>query len=120
MLTMDSTISDRRAAEPPLTETMFCSWLGTAEPGERIIYHRGFLAIDTSPLTFKLPDGERRELLRIAQRALHLAEEGLLHLVQRRVGEGEFTYLAIARRRPRNHRGTLASVLAIAQPMGTA
>jgi hypothetical protein len=120
MLTMDSTIFDLRAAEPPLSETMFCSWLGTAEPGECIIYHRGFLAIDTSPLTFKLPDGERRELLRIAQRALQLAEDGLLHLVQRRMGEGDFTYLAIARQRPRNRHGALASVLAIAQPMGSA
>jgi len=36
------------------------------------------------------------------------------------MGEGDFTYLAIARQRPRNRHGALASVLAIAQPMGSA
>lgn len=120
MLTMDSTIIDLRTAEPPLTETMFCAWYGSAAPGDRIVYHRGFLAIDVSPLTYKLPDAERRTLLRVAERALQLAEDGLVHLVQRRMGEGDFTYLAIARPRPRNRRGALASVLAIAQPMGVA
>ena len=117
---MDSTNTGSRTAEPPLTETMFCSWFGAAVPGDRIVYHRGFLAVDASPLTSIVPDAERRALLRVAERALQLAEDGLVHLVQRRMGEGDFTYLAIARPRPRIRRGALASVLAIAQPMGVA
>ena len=113
---MDSTIIGLRTAEPPLTETMLCAWYGSAVPGNSIVYHRGFLAIDVAPLTFKLPDAERRTLLRVAQRALQLAEDGLVHLVQRRVGEGEFTYVAIARPRPRNRGGALNSILAAATP----
>lgn len=120
MLTMDTTIIGLRTAEPPLTETMFCAWYGSAVPGDRIVYHRGFLAIDVSPLTFKLPDAERRTLLRVAERALQLAEDGLVHLVQRRIGEGQFIYLAIARPRPRSRGGALASVLAAAKPMSVA
>lgn len=120
MLTMDSTIIDLRTAEAALTETMFCAWYGSAVPGDRIIYHRGFLAIDVSPLTFKLPDAERRTLLRVAQRALQLAEDGLVHLVQRRIGEELFIYLAIARPRPRNRSGALASVLAAAKTTSAA
>lgn len=117
---MDSTITALRTAEPPLTETMLCTWYGSAGPGDCIVYHRGFLAIEASPLTFKLPEPERRELLRVAQRALQLAENGLVHLVQRRNGEGDYTYLAIARPHPRQPSGALARVLAIAQSMDTA
>jgi hypothetical protein len=120
MLTMDTTIIGFRRAEPPLNETMFCAWYGSAMPGDRIVYHRGFLAIDVSPLTFKLPDAERRALQRVAERALQLAECGLVHLVQRRVAEGEFIYLAIARPRPRSRDGALASVLAAAKPTSVA
>lgn len=120
MLNMDTTIIGFRNAEPPLTETMLCSWYGSAVPGDRIVYHRGFLAIDVSPLTFKLPEAERRTLLRVAERAMQLAEDGLLHLVQRRAGEGQYMYLAIARPRPRHRSGALASVLAAAKSMSIA
>ncbi len=117
---MDSTITSFRTAEAPLTETMFCTWFGAAVPGDRIVYHRGFLAVDASPLTSIVPDAERRTLLRVAERALQLAEDGLVHLVQRRIGEGDFTYLAIARPRARSRAGTLASVLAAAKPTSIA
>ncbi|TCZ63590.1 hypothetical protein [Roseicella aquatilis] len=117
---MDSTIIGFRTAEPPLTEAMFCTWFGSAVPGDRIVYHRGFLAVDASPLTSIVPDAERRALLRVAERALQLAEDGLVHLVQRRMGEGDFTYLAIARPRARSRAGTLASVLAAAKPTSVA
>ncbi len=117
---MDSTLIHLRTAEPPLTEMMLCAWVGSAVPGDRIIYHRGFLAVDVSPLTFKVPDAERRELLRVAQRAFQLAEDGLVHLVQGRDAEGDFTYIAIARSRPRNRRGALAALPAIARSMDVA
>lgn len=113
---MDSTNTGFRAAEPPLTETIFCAWYGSAVPGDRIVYHRGFLAVDASPLTSTVPDAERRALLRVAERALQLAQDGLVHLVQRRMGDGDFTYLAVARPRARCRTGALASVLAAAKP----
>ena len=89
------------APSAPLTEAALCAWLGAAAPGERLAYHRGFLARDTSPLTQLLPDAERRALLRLASRAWALAEAGLAHLVQRRHGEEDYSYLIVARPRPR-------------------
>lgn len=117
---MDSTTIDLRAPELPVTEAAFCGWCGLALPGDRLVYHRGFLAVDVSPLTFKLPEPERRELLRVAQRALRLADEGLLHLLQRRNGEADFTYLAVARPRARIARGRLASLMVTAKPLEAA
>ncbi|MCQ4159218.1 hypothetical protein NON00_04685 [Roseomonas sp. GC11] len=108
---MNSTLIDLRAPELPLTEAAFCGWCGLALPGDRLVYHRGFLAVEISPLSFLRPEPERRELLRVAQRALKLAEAGLLHLVQQRHDEEDFSYLAIARPRSRVARGRLAEVL---------
>ena len=43
---------------------------------------------------------ERIDLIDVAERAMRLAELGLVHLVQRRIGDDTFSYLAIARSRP--------------------
>ena len=95
---------DSIAFPPPpaatLSEADLCRWLGAAAPGERLAYHRGFLARETSPLTQLLPDAERLALLRLANRAWALAEAGLAHLVQRRHGEEDYSYLIVARPRP--------------------
>ena len=32
----------------PLTEFALCAWVGQACPGDRLVYHRGFLSIDTA------------------------------------------------------------------------
>jgi hypothetical protein len=110
-LIMDTAILDLRTSELPITETMLCAWYGAAMPGDRLVYHRGFLAIDVSPLTFKLPEPDRRVLLRLAERALKMAEAGLVHLVQQRIAEDAFTYIAIARSRPAPQDGALEAVL---------
>ena len=83
-----------------LTETAFCAWLGQAHPNAVLVYHRGVLALDAS-ISSQTPNSDvRRELCRVARRAWWAAEQGLIHLVQRRNGPDDFTYLAIARLRP--------------------
>ena len=95
---------DLRVASP-LTEQALCAWVGAALPGDRLAYHRGFLAIDTSPDAHGMPARRRAELARIASRARLLAEQGLVHLVQHRHGSDDYTYLLIARPRPRASSG---------------
>jgi len=63
------------------------------------------------------PDGqtpksdERRELARVARRAWWAAQQGLVHLVQRRNAPDDFTYIAIARLRTPEASVSLSSVL---------
>lgn len=108
---MSSPILRIRSAEPPFTDTALCAWLGDASPGDAITYHRGALARDICPQLKLLDQDERVRLARLAGRAHALAEAGLLHLVQRRHGFEDFSYLAIARRRPRRTTSSLAQLL---------
>ncbi len=89
----------RKLATPP-SEDMLCAWLDAAEPGERLEYHRGFLArdVDTAKPQ-RLPEWRRQSLMRLAARARWAAENGVVHLVQIRRGAGDFSYVAIARPR---------------------
>lgn len=95
-----------------ITETELCGWLGQAVPGDRLAYHRGFLALDCMSTNGRLSEADRGELRRVARRALFAAESGLAHLVQRRNGPDDFTYLVIARPRPKTARGSILSILA--------
>src|SRR5512134_1462441 len=83
-----------------LSEEDLCDWLGTAFPGDTIEYHRGHLAVDQAPGRSSLSDADCRRLCRVARRALIFAEEGRAHLVQRRHGNGDYSYLAIKARTP--------------------
>lgn len=83
-----------------LDHVAFCAWVAQAEPDEALEYHRGFLALDRLPALSELGDAEALRLARVAERALHAAEQGLVHLVQRRHGAADFAYLAVARPRP--------------------
>jgi len=96
---------------PSVTEHTICAWVGTAVPGDRLTYHRGFLAIDVAPDTHRLPECARIELVRAASRARLLAEQGAIYLVQRRHGPDDYTYLLVARPRPRTSEGALRLVL---------
>jgi hypothetical protein len=85
------------SANRPLTDIALCAWVAQALPGDRIEYHRGFLAIDRD-------DGSRdrvevQRLRRLAHRARWAADVGLVHLVQRRLGLDCFAYVAVARRK---------------------
>lgn len=84
-----------------ITEMDLCAWLSEAPFGEALEYHRGFLVIDTDPRVSGFGNQVRLELVQLAQRAFWASEQRLVHLVQRRLGENRFSYLAIARPRPK-------------------
>ncbi|MGA8293869.1 MAG: hypothetical protein WB820_15505, partial [Rhodoplanes sp.] len=86
--------------KPIVTEIDFCAWLSQAEPGHTLEYHRGFLVLDTDPIISKLPRLQRLELIQVASRARWASNERLVHLLQRRLDDSQFSYLAIARERP--------------------
>jgi hypothetical protein len=109
---MDTHITKITQARRLITEEGLCGWLGTAVPGDRLLYYRGFLALDCAPAAGRLPEGERTELLRVARRALFAAEKGLVHLLQRRHGPDDYSYLIEARPRPRPVRGSVLPILA--------
>lgn len=86
-----------RARTPALTELTFLAWLAQAAPGDSQIYHLGFLAVDAETEFGGLSAQERRSLRMLADAAFRAAEQGLVHLVQARLGTDRFAYLAIAR-----------------------
>jgi len=83
-----------------LDEIGFCAWIAQAEPGAALIYHQGFLSVDVTALLSSLPCDERRRLGDLALAAWRAGEQGLVHLVQDRLGPDRFAYLAIARPKP--------------------
>ena len=89
----------------------FGTWLAQASTGDKLEYHRGLLAMDASDCSQSFEGHRRRELNRVARRAWWAAEEGLVHLVQRRNGPDNFSYLAIARLEAREIPQSLSSVL---------
>jgi len=95
----------------PSTEISFCAWVAQAVPGDRLEYHHGFLAIDTFALFSGRSDKERAELRKLADRSLWAAEAGLVHLVQERIGTDRFSYIAIARPKPRSAAVSLSKLL---------
>jgi hypothetical protein len=91
------------SAQPPrpwITEIEFCAWFTQAEPGASLEYHRGFLGVELAPFGGPLSSEARSELSRTSSRAYDLAERGFVHLVQRRLGSDNFSYLAVARPLP--------------------
>lgn len=98
-------------ASRPLSEIAFCAWVAQADPGDRLEYHRGFLVLDTFALFSALDDGQRKDLSALAGRAFRAAEQGLVHLVQERVGPDQFAYIAIARPKPKAAAASLSELL---------
>ena len=91
-----------------LDEAALTAWFSAAAAGDRIEYWRGFLAVDANPTGSKLEPDDRRLLGRVAARAFRLAEQGKAHLVQRRHGDADYSYLLIVRPRPRSRRASFA------------
>jgi len=89
-------------ATPLIGEIEFLGWLGQAEPGDMLTYHRGLLAADRV---------HSSELGHLASRAFSLAETSLVHLVQRRHGPDDFSYLAVARPKAREAGASLSALL---------
>ncbi|GER08845.1 hypothetical protein GCM10007972_24480 [Iodidimonas muriae] len=94
-----------------LTEIELCAWIGQAAPGDVLVYHRGFLALNITAQNTCLGEREKTELARMARRAFLASETGLVHLVQRRHGPEDYSYLAVARPKPRHARAALSSLL---------
>ena len=99
----------------PLTEIQFCAWVAQAMPGDRLEYHRGFLVLDTFPAISHLPDAQRVELAKLGSRAFWAAEQGLVHLVQKRLETDRFAYIAVARPKPKAATASLSALLLDAQ-----
>lgn len=108
---MTGTIVQLPSLRLRLTEVEFCGWLGQAGPGDMIEYHRGFLALDSMTAAHRLPERDCRDLLKLARRALWAAEQSLLHLVQRRHGPDDYSYIAVARVRPKMAPVSLSALL---------
>lgn len=113
---MASLVSCQRHAAPcapiapaPLNEISFCAWVAQAELGEVMVYHRGFLVVDTDKLLSDLSQEDRQTLRRLADAAFRAAQQDLVHLVQTRLAIDRFTYMAIARPKPRRS-GTALSM----------
>lgn len=98
-------------ASRALTEIEFCAWVAQAAPGDRLEYHRGFLVLDIFPMLGRLADREREELSRLGLRAFWAAEQGLVHLLQERVGPDRFAYIAVARPKPKHAAASLSALL---------
>lgn len=94
-----------------LSDVALCAWIAQAQPGDRLEYHRGLLAMDANVESGESTTSQQRELNRVARRARWAAEQGLVHLVQRRNGPDDFSYLAIARPRAAEASTSLSSVL---------
>jgi hypothetical protein len=75
-------------------------WLREAQPGEAIDYFRGFLGRGANACGEMLAERERRELSRVAECLWWAAQHNRVHLVQRRHGAEDSTYVAIAREHP--------------------
>lgn len=89
----------------------FCAWIAQASSGDFLAYHRGLLALDASIHGDAFKGAPQRELNRVARRAWWAAQQGLVHLVQRRLGPDDFSYLAIARQHGEEIPQPLSSVL---------
>jgi hypothetical protein len=82
-----------------LDEIELCAWIAQAEPGAKLEYHRGFLALDRTAFGRFADTPDRAALAVLGSRAHDLAERGLVHLVQHRHGPDDYSYFAIARAR---------------------
>lgn len=96
-----------------VSEITLMAWVDVAEPGARLVYHRGFLVVDTTPNVSTLGKPALEDLRATANAAYRLSELGRIHLVQERLGPDRFVYLAIAR----PHKGAVqpASVKQLAE-----
>jgi len=95
-------------ASGDVSEIGFCAWVAQAEPGEALVYHRGFLVVDADRLLSNLAPEARLALRCLADAAFRAAGHGLVHLVQARLATDRFAYIAITRPKPRRSGAALS------------
>ena len=93
--------SARIQAGENLDDLGFWAWVAQAKPGDHVIYHRDFLSLDLIGHGSHLTSADRRQLRDVAAAALKAADQGLVHLVQHRHGDGDLAYIAVARPKPK-------------------
>ncbi len=96
----------------PVSEIDLMAWVDVADPGARLAYHTGFLVIDTTGVVSNLSTDELSALRTTADAAYRLSELGFVHLVQERLDTDRFSYIAIARSKPKS-KATAASLSAL-------
>ena len=90
----------------PMTPDDFCGWLAKAMPGDATVYYRGHLGRDRCRSTTTLSERDRQGLIALARQAMRAAEDGRVHLLQQRHGDGDYSYIAVKkshRERRRSH-----------------
>ena len=88
-------VEGRARAALPVTSDDFCGWLAIATPGSASVYYRGHLGRDRCRSTTALSERDRQRLIALARQALLAAEAGRVHLLQRRHGDGDYSYIAV-------------------------
>ena len=87
----------RSSTQAAVSEISLMAWIDVSNPGARLVYHTGFLVVDTTPNVSLLGKEALEGLRATADAAYRLSELGRVHLVQERLGPDHFAYLAIAR-----------------------
>lgn len=91
-----------RTIERVTSEPDFVRWLAAAKPGDVAEYYRGFLLQDLA--SNRLDHRARAALSTLAGQAHQLSRQGFVHLVQARLGAGQYRYLAVAAKAVRRER----------------
>lgn len=92
-------IPDRHTAL--VDENGFVDWLIDAKPGERVVYYRGHLAHDRAPSAQAMDSRSRTVVHTVASRVMASTAKGLVLPVQKRIGPGDFLYIAVKALPPR-------------------
>ena len=108
---MSSIITKAPSVGRQITEIELAAWIGQAAPGDILEYHRGFLVLDIMSRGSRLSPPDRAELCLVARRAWWASERGLVHLLQRRHGTDDYSYLAVARPKPMKALVSLSTLL---------
>lgn len=87
--------SDIDINEIPMTDQQFMDWVISAQPRSVMTYYRGHVAKDRLETFSPLRESKRQRLNQVVRCAFDASEQGLVHLVQRRVQAGEAVYFAI-------------------------
>lgn len=79
----------------PLDENGFVDWIVDAGADDGVVYYRGHLGRDRFENSRVLNAADCRKLAAVARRVMVAAEQGLVFLVQKRLGEHDYFYLAV-------------------------
>ena len=73
----------------------FAAWVLYGRPGDVCAYHHGLLTVDRDPVLSPFSAPVRQALTAVADLALAFAAAGRVLLVQERLGNGVYRYLAV-------------------------